>query len=394
MYQPTKAPYVRPGALLHEAAAPMDELIAKFALTLKQRGFAVAGCLRRDGLLFDLATAEPAVDGDAGALAARSFRAAMRDDADLVVITDFTAAAAREMQSILNCAVSPAMPMLTALPGAEIRHWLDFAGQAGTMIAPNMKALWYWWGAEWLYRDLALGVAHDEVRQMACGPRWLMIQGPAGAGLAYLPKASREYLPRLAGYRKKSLRQLAELAPSWDPLEMAVGLAAINAHYNRFDLDAAMGNGADVFGEESGRVVVIGAFPGLADVLSQPQVIEAEPRPGEFPTGAMDTLLPGCAAAVVASSTLINRSAPRILRLAHGSRLALVGPVTPLSPRLYHYGAEVLGGLVVHDAAGLAEAVRAGAMPREFNRFGRYVHIRHERPELGKACRFRPVAVG
>lgn len=95
-------------------------------------------------------------------------------------------------------------------------------------------------------------------------------------------------------------------------------------------------------------------------------MIEASPRPGEFPTGAMDLLLPGCAAAVVASSTLINRSAPRILRLAHGSRLALVGPVTPLSPRLYHYGAEILGGLVVHDAAGLAGAVRAGAMPREF----------------------------
>lgn len=108
----------------------------------------------------------------------------------------------------------------------------------------------------------------------------------------------------------------------------------------------------------------------------------------------MDTLLPGCAAAVVASSTLINRTAPRILRLAHGSRLALIGPITPLSPRLYHYGVEVLGGLVVRDPTGLANAIRAGAMPREFHRFGHYVHIRHERSEGSQKCRFRAIAGG
>jgi hypothetical protein len=251
-----------------------------------------------------------------------------------------------------------------------------------------MKALWQWWGPERLYRDLALGVAADEVRQIVCGPRWLMVQGPAGAGLAYLPRASKELTSRLPSFRKQSLRQLAELSASWDPLEMAVGIAAINAHYNRFDLEAEIGNGADCFGAEAGRVVVVGAFPGLSEVLNKPQVIETEPRPGEYPTVAMDTLLPGCAAAVVASSTIINRTLPRILRLAHGARLALVGPATPLSPRLYHYGIEVLGGLVIRDAKGLAEAIRAGAMPREFTRFGNYMHIRHDR-EIAAKCKYR-----
>jgi len=396
MYQPTKAPYFRPGAVIHEPSARMDELIAKFALTLRDRGFSVAGCLRQDGRLLDLATAEPVADGDEAQWAAKAFRGAMRDDADLVVISDFAAAAAaaKEMQVTIDTGISPSMPMLTALPGADIRSWLDFTEQKGAIIAPNMKALWHWWGPEWLYRDLSNGVAHDEVRQIACGPRWLMVQGPAGTGLAYLPRSSKEFLPRLPRYKRMTLRQLAELAPSWDPLEMAIGMAAINAHYNRLDLDAAMGNGAETFGGETGRVVVIGAFPGLADALANPQVIETEPRPGEFPTVAMDTLLPGCAAAVVASSTLVNRSLPRILRLAHGSRLALVGPITPMSPRLYHYGVEVSGGLVVRDPNGLAEAIRAGAMPREFYRFGHYAHIRHERQEGVPQCRFRAIAGG
>ena len=395
MYQPTKAPYIRPGVVIHEKAAPVDELMGKFALTLRDRGFAVVGCLQQDGHLFDLGSLQPVGSAaDAPAWAAKAFRGAMRDDADLVVVGSFSAAAAaaREMRVTIDGGISPGMPMLSAIPGADIQQGLDFAGQKGSMISPNMKALWQWWGPEWLYRDLVLGVANDEVRDIVCGPRWLMVQGPAGVGLAYLPRSSKEFLPRLPQYKRMSLRQLAQLAPSWDPLEMAVGMAAVNAHYNRSDLDGAMGNGAEAFGDESGRVVVIGAFPGLADALSNPQVIETEPRPGEFPTVAMDTLLPGCAAAVVASSTLVNRSLPRILRLAHGSRLALVGPVTPLTPRLYHYGVEVLGGLVIRDAAGLANAIRAGAMPREFNRFGHYVHIRHERPDAVQPCRFRAIA--
>ncbi|MGE4280538.1 MAG: DUF364 domain-containing protein [Magnetospirillum sp.] len=388
-FQPTQAPFIRPGVVIHEPDALVGGLLAKFALTLKKRGFTVAGCVRRDDQILDLASETP-LGSDLERHAAKAFRAAMRDDSDLVVIDDFAACtgAAREMLATIEPGQGLALPVLTAIPGTQVQNWLDFAGQGGSMVAPKTKALWQWWGPERLYRDLSLGVAQDEVRQIVVGPRWLMVQGPAGAGLAYLPRSAKDLLARIPQLRKQSLRQLAELSSSWDPLEMAVGIAAINAHYNRFDLAGEMGNGADVFGNEAGRVVVIGAFPGLSDVLSNPQVIETEPRPGEYPTVAMDTLLPGCAATVVASSTIINRSLPRILRLAHGSRIALVGPATPLTARLYHYGVEVLGGLVVRDAKGLADAIRAGAMPREFTRFGRYMHIKHDR-ETVQRCKFR-----
>jgi uncharacterized protein (DUF4213/DUF364 family) len=104
-------------------------------------------------------------------------------------------------------------------------------------------------------------------------------------------------------------------------------------------------------------------------------VIEADPRPGEFPMSAMDTLLSGCSAAVVNASALVNRSLPRVLRLARNRPVALIGPATPMTPRLHDYGLEVLGGLVVTDTNGLATAIRAGAAAREFNRFGRFVHI-------------------
>jgi len=215
-----------------------------------------------------------------------------------------------------------------------------------------------------------------------------MVEGPHGCGLAYLPRYPKELLPRLPVLAKQSLKSLAELSASWDPLEMALGIAAINAHYNRYDLAGQMGNGAHLFTQEKGRVVAVGAFPGLSATLPNCAVIETDPRPGEYPTVAMDSLLPGCAAAVVNSSTIINRNLPRILRAAQGSRVALVGPSTPMTPRLHHYGLEILGGLVVSDPKGLAAMVRNGGQPREFGQFGQYLHLRQQ-DTVHKPCRFR-----
>lgn len=224
---------------------------------------------------------------------------------------------------------------------------------------------------------------------MICGPRWLMVESDTGVGLAPLPKGPAPLLSRLQSLQQRTLRSLAEFTQSWDGLEMAVGIAAINAHYNRYDLDAAVGNGAQGLRSVHGRVMVIGGFPGLTQILPNAQVIEARPRPGELPTIAMDTVLPGCAATVVSASSIVNRTLPRILRLTHGSRVALIGPATPMTLRLHAYGVEILGGLRVRDPDGLAEVVSVGGLPRDFSQFGDYVHIR---PAAAAAAATRPVS--
>jgi len=387
MFEPAKAPWIRPGVVVHEAAMPVDDLLASFAREVRGRGFSVAGYVqdRQGAELIDLATGEtmPMAETTETSAAASRMRKAMRDDADLVVISHFSAMeqAAKGLRAAVDEGVSQGMPVLTSISGGAIQSWLEFAGQDGTIMPPSLNALWRWWGPERLYRDLALGVPDEEVRQVACGQRWIMVEGPHGSGLAYLPRYPKELLPRLPGFAKQGLRDLAELSASWDPVEMALGIAAINAHYNRHDLDGQQGNGAHLFSQEKGRVVAIGAFPGLSTVLPNCAVIETDPRPGEYPTVAMDSLLPGCAAAVVNSSTLINRNLPRILRLAQGSKVALVGPSTPMTERLFPYGIEVLGGLVVQDPKGLAAAIKAGAHPRDFGNFGQYRHICRQDPQ-------------
>ncbi|GEO80675.1 Rossmann-like domain-containing protein [Pararhodospirillum oryzae] len=398
MFEPIKAPWIRAGVVLHEAGAPVEDLLETFATTLRERGFRIAGSVRRprEGTLAvaDLASAGVAIAETvphAHRMAAGSLRRALREDVDLVVLSPFDAfeGATREMMATLGEGSGQGMPILTALPATELPRWLDFAGSRGAILPPTPAALWQWWGPERLYADLAQGVEDDEVRRIVCGPRWLMVQGPCGVGLAHLSGAPRDLPARLAPMRRRSLRQLAALHQAWDPIDMALAVAAINAHANRFDLDTGPGNGADTLAGLPGRTVVMGAFPGLAEILPDAQVIEANPRPGEFPLSAADALLPGCAGLVLAASTLLNRSLPRLLRLAQGAQVALVGPGTPLSPRLHAYGVGCLGGLVVRDPDGLAQAIQAGALPREFARFGEYRHLRPPAAPAAPACRAR-----
>jgi uncharacterized protein len=384
LIEPVQVPWIRPGVVVHDPMESVDALLGGFALELRERGFGVHGYVHLpapEGVAdpvprhLDLASARPLAE-ERGA-AVRLLRRAMREDADLVVIGRFSACteATDDVHPSIGGGDSSGLPLLTSIAGQCIHQWHSYVRHEGSMIAPDRRALWNWWGPDRLYRDLVLGVEASEVVRIACGPRWIMVEGPNGAGLAYLPRHPRDLLPRLPKLAGESLRSLAELSQSWDPLEAALGIAAVNAHYNRYDLDGRSGNGVRRFRGVPGRVVVIGAFPGVDAILAGCAVVETDPRPGEFPTAALETLLPGCGGTIVNSSALINRSLPRILRLARNRPFALIGPSTPLSPRLHDYGIGTLGGFIASDPQGLATAVRAGALPREFTRFGRHVHL-------------------
>jgi uncharacterized protein (DUF4213/DUF364 family) len=390
MLTPVKAPWLRLGVVVHEPTVPVDGLLAEFALTLRDRGFQVAGAVQRNNAcggtmgqgcaqeieFFDLGNRSNfSADRSSGI---KLLRKAMREDAELVVISRFAAfeAAAQNVNATMGGGPVQGMPILTSIAGRCVQKWQDAIKPEGAMLSPNLRVLWQWWGPENLYRDLELGVVDCEVKRIVAGTRWIMVETETGAGLAYLPRSPRDLVPQFARLARQGLRNLAQLAASWDPAEMALGIAAINAHYNRFDSQGASGNGTQAFRHCAGQVVVIGAFPGLQGMYPDSSVIEADPRPGEYPLVAMDALLPGCGAVVVNSSALVNRSLPRILRLARNAKAALIGPATPLTPRLFDYGLDVLGGFVVGDAEGLATAIRAGASPKEFLRFGRYIHLR------------------
>jgi hypothetical protein len=383
------APRLRPGVVVHEAQHPVEGLLAEFALTLRDRGFRVAGLVqtsqrRGSGTgegcteqieYFDLGASKRG-RADRVSLAAL-LNSAIRAEADLVVLGRFPSCldAVEKAAAGLSLDAGRALPLLATIPGGCIAKWLERAAPAGAMLAADSAALWAWWGPENLYRDLSVGVADVEVRRVVCGERWVMVEGPHGTGLGYLPTPMKNAGRLAAGWATRGLSALARGICAWDPLEAALGLAAVNAHYNRCDLKAAAGNGARGLARARDRVVVVGAFPGVRDILPDAAIVETEPRPGEHPPARLDALIGASDAVVVNASTLVTRTLPRILRQSRGRPLALIGPATPMTTRLGNYGVNVMGGLIVSDAEGLARAVRAGARAREFARFGRYAHV-------------------
>src|SRR5271168_260304 len=118
-----------------------------------------------------------------------------------------------------------------------------------------------------LYRDLIDGVGASPVLRLAVGRAWILVRTAHSAGLAYAPRWPVGIVPaRLERLDGVMLRDLASLALRRHALAAAIGMAAINAQYNRPELDGSDDDGL-TGGAQIGPTVVIGRFPGLDDKL-------------------------------------------------------------------------------------------------------------------------------
>jgi uncharacterized protein len=411
---PASPPALAPGVVVHAAGQGVDRLLEGFAAQLAARGFRVAGVVQRNAVgggdgagacadamaLVDLSSGrvvdisqrlgrgssscrvDPAGVAEASGLVRMALSRGPGRLPDLLVVNKFGALESEGggLAAEIARAVADGIPVLTSVGGKHLSRWIEFAGGMGRMLPPDPAALWRWWGGCRLYRDLANGVEEDEVLRIECRPPWLLVRSGRGCGVARLARTAAVPDYPLRGLRRQGLKALAARVESWDPFDLALAVAAMNAHYNRPGLPAEPGNGLEAFaaqaGRMGGRAVVVGSFPDLRDRLPEAQVIEAAPAEGEYPAEAADWLVPGAAHVLLTGSSLANRSLPRLLALADGAPVSVVGPTTPLTDRLFSYGVQILAGFVSDDPDGLADAVAAGATPRQWTRFGRQVVLR------------------
>ncbi|MBV8169792.1 MAG: hypothetical protein JO021_23605 [Alphaproteobacteria bacterium] len=227
-----------------------------------------------------------------------------------------------------------------------------------------------------LYRDLIAGVDAVPVLQLAIGRAWVLVRTAANAGLAFSPRWPAGVMPalseRLDGLM---LRDVARLALRRHDLAAAIGIAAINAHYNRPTLAGAADDGlsddpSDA-PSDAGPTVVIGRFPGLDDKLPGALVIERNPGPRDLPESATERVLPTARRVLITASTLGNHSLPRLLALAPRARVSLIGPGTPLAACLFGHGIAVLAGFVLDRPEAAADAVARGDGAGQLKAFGR-----------------------
>ncbi len=221
------------------------------------------------------------------------------------------------------------------------------------------------------------------VRDACLGTHWSYVEAECGMGVAATCRGGRR--ERLSGVRGQSLAEVGALVRSWDLEVATLGVAAINAWYNREDLvrDASgrVGGptGGDPFRElpgelsaferEHGRraqLVVVGRFPHMegleaaADVL----VLEREWRDRrDLPDTACEYVLPEADFALITGMAETNRTMPRLLELARGARVTVVGPSATLSSALLDAGASAVAGSVVADPEAVRAAIAVGGSP-------------------------------
>jgi uncharacterized protein len=247
-------------------------------------------------------------------------------------------------------------------------------------------------GGFWtIYDELCAGVPADvSVRAFAGGLHWFGVQSGRALGLAMAPREIPS-TPSLAGrVAGQELHTVAALSKSWNFADAALGIAALNSHYNdparildwAQSSDYSLQPGANAFDTMLPRIVgrrvaVIGHFRGLEKLaeVCRLTILERRPQPGDAPDPACEVVLPEAEYVFITATTLINKTLPRLLQLCPNAFVAIVGPTTPLTPLWFELGVDMIAGLLIDDVPAVWQIVHEGGQHAFFAHGTRMVQI-------------------
>ena len=214
------------------------------------------------------------------------------------------------------------------------------------------------------------------IRDVRFGPYWTALLS-RHCGLASTPHTCHE---ADAGDRKNPITsdligrpalEVAEWASSNDPTRAAIGMAALNSLIEPDLSRASAVNARDLLIEQApGRsVVIIGHFPfteELRAAAGQLWVLELRPKPGDLPADRAKEVIPQADIVAITGVTLINHTFDELIAMRRpDSHVVMLGGSTPLSPLLFDFGVDVVGGTVVDDPIQAMGDVERGATFRQ-----------------------------
>ncbi len=212
------------------------------------------------------------------------------------------------------------------------------------------------------------------VRSVLVGAHWTLVcsrYGGLASTLMGCGPHGHDGVRNVGRLHEQTARELAEYTRSDNPLEVSIGVAAINSLLEVDESRCAVVNAADVLAEHGrGRtVVLVGHFPFIPRLQQQVGrliVIEQHPDEGEYPASAAPELLPQADMVAITGSALINGTLEGLLAACpSGIPVMVLGPSTPLSPVLFDYGVTILSGARVIDEAAAALTIGQAASFRQ-----------------------------
>ncbi len=212
------------------------------------------------------------------------------------------------------------------------------------------------------------------VRSVLVGAHWTMVcsryAALASTAMGCHPHGL-EGVRDVGHLHEKTARELAEYARSENPLEVSIGVAAINSLLDVDESRCVQINASEVLAER-GRgktVALVGHFPFISKLKTQVGrlwVIEQHPAEGEYPAGAAPELLPRADIIAITGSALVNGTLDGLLSVCPpGVPVMLLGPSTPLSPVLFEHGAAILSGARIVDENAAALTISQAASFRQ-----------------------------
>jgi uncharacterized protein len=258
-----------------------------------------------------------------------------------------------------------------------------FCAAAADRIAIEGSVVWQ------IYDELIASVpAASTVSDVMIGQGWVAVRSD-GMGMAMAQReggGSREFSGSPRGLKT---RDVAGWIKSWNFIEAAIGLAAINSAVNRpqaverhWGLRLTDSPSQDLFKFirpliAGKKVTVVGHFPDLERMKTccRLSILERHPQPGDYPDSACEYILADQDMIVMTATTLINKTMPRLLQLGRHAEIAVCGPSTPLLPLLFDHGVTLMGGLVIEDEARAWRGVQEGLDRQILNEGARMVNI-------------------
>lgn len=225
-----------------------------------------------------------------------------------------------------------------------------------------------------LLPEIAVDLPDARVETICVGLHWtavvVQLEGVRLCGLASNPvdgfQMDAGLRTSIAALEQQPTRQLCALAAGSSHPFTSIGLATINALLPRQPRRWVERNASQVIVErgQGKKVVLVGHFPFVEHIqplVGELHVLELRPRDGDLHASQAPDLLPSADLVAITSMAFVNGTIEGLLALCPPTAYVMVlGPSTPLSPRLFEHGIHMLCGSIVEQIDAVLDGITTG----------------------------------